>query len=161
MCNTVKIKYRVSKQTDWFISSTIGDLIHKLNKGHPKLPQKTINDASIKPMLNSLLSASLLKTMKNRIKHMNRNTGNKESTTSEKVYSTIGNEGPTTVAEETGHRRSTRDKKRSKQKHKKLNVVKKVDEDGEENSTAVEKAEIAPFHEKDIGEDVVSKKDNV
>ena len=138
--------------------------MHKLNTGHQRHPQKTSNEASIKPMLNKLLSESLLKTMKNKLKHMSRNTPNKEnmeSSTSDKAYSTIGNEGPTTADEETGHRRSTREKKKSRTKHKKVTEVKKVDEDKEDESTAVEKAEVIPFHEKDINEDTVSRKDQV
>ena len=119
------------------------------------------NEASIKPMLNALLSESLLKTMKNKLKHSSKNTVNKENgenSTSDKVYSTIGNEGPTTATEETGHRRSTRERKKIKAKHKISNGGKKGDQ---ENSTAVEKAEIVEFHEKDIGEDIVSKKNQV
>lgn len=138
--------------------------MHKLNTGRQRHLQKTTNEASIKPMLNKLLSESLLKTMKNKLKHMSRNTENKESmesNTSDKAYSTIGNEGPTTANEETGHRRSTREKKKNRTKHKKATEVKKVDEDKEEDSTAVEKAEIAPFHEKDVDEDVLSRKDQV
>ena len=96
---------------------------------------------------------------------MSRNAVNKESkessSNSDKVYSTIGNEGPTTSTEETGHRRSTKEKKKVKAKHKKATNENKLQEEKEVNATAVEKAEIAAFHEKDVDEDVVSKKDKV
>lgn len=112
--------------------------------------------------------------MKNKLKHMSRNTVNKdgnENTLSDKAYSTIGNEGPTTAGDETGHRRSTKEKKKTKTKHKKGNEEEKKEneagkkgekkENEEKEVNSVEKAEIAPFHEKELDEDVVSKKDQV
>lgn len=144
----------------------IGSFIHKLKAGHGKRPSKALSETSqLKPVLNSLLSESLLKTMRNKLQHMSKNAAeskdskeSKESELSDKAYSTIGNEGPTTAAEETGHRRSTKEKKKAaEKKHKKENE--EMDEEREVNST--EKAEIAAFHEKDFDEDEVSKKDKV
>ena len=139
----------------------LGGLVHSLSLVHKKKPQTALRASNIKPMLSNLLSESLMKTMKNKLRHISRNNvkENKEGTSTDSVYSTIGSEGPTTVSEEAPHRRSSHT--RGKKKEKLANKSKEGKEEKDLNETATEKAEIAPVQGKDFDIDVVSKKDKI